>query len=79
LTWKRAHQIAWVITMLAGGCVGMILGWFASPFSHMWRADAGTMFLAWLHYPMTYWPWVLGGAIIGGLTYYAGDLITGAR
>ena len=79
LNWQHRHKIAWAVTMLAGGCAGMILGWFASPFSQMWGADTGVLFLAWLHYPVTYWPWVLGGAIAGGLTYYAGDLLTGAR
>ena len=79
LHWKREHQIAWAITMLAGAAAGMILGWFASPFSHLWGANTGFLFLAWLHYPVTYWPWLLGGAIAGGLTYYASDLLTGAR
>jgi len=37
------------------------------------------MFLAWLHYPMAYWPWFVFGALVAGLAFYAADLLTGAR
>jgi len=37
------------------------------------------MFLAWLHYPMAYWPWFVFGAVVAGLAFYAADLLTGAR
>lgn len=79
LHWKRQHQIAWIITFAAGGLLGMIFGWLVSPFSHVWGADTATMFLAWLHYPAGYWPWVAIGAVTGGMAYYSGDLLTGAN
>ena len=39
----------------------------------------GTLFLAWLHYPQSYWPWVAAGAATAGLAYYSADLLTGWR
>jgi hypothetical protein len=77
--WKREHLAAWAVTIVAGGATGMIFGWLVSPFSHLWGADTGTLFLAWLHYPASYCPWVAGGAICGGVAYYSADLLTGAN
>jgi hypothetical protein len=37
------------------------------------------MIMAWLHYPEAWWPYVGAGALVTGLAYYAGDLLTGAR
>lgn len=79
LHWKPKHLAEWAVTMVAGGGAGMIFGWLVSPFSKLWAADTGTLFLAWLHYPSGYWPWVVGGAIFGGLAYYSADLLTGAN
>ncbi len=77
LHWKPEHQLAWAVTILAGGVMGLIFGWLTSPFSRAGQAEA-MLFVAWLHYPLAYWPWVAGGAVIAGLAYYSGDLLTGA-
>lgn len=79
LDWKREHQIIWVIVILAGGVAGLLAGFLASPLSRMAGADIGVMFIAWLHYPEAFWPWVAAGAVTAGGAYYSGDLLTGAR
>jgi len=79
LAWKREHQIIWGFVILAGGVAGLLIGFLASPLSRMAGADIGLMFIAWLHYPQAFWPWVLAGAVTAGLAYYSGDLLTGAR
>ena len=79
-TWKRSHLAIWAFVVLAGGAGGMIFGWFVSPFETL-AQDTGTatMLSAWLHYPESYWPFIVGGALVAGLAYYAADLLTGAR
>ncbi len=77
LNWKHAHLIAWAAVCLLGGVLATILGYYRSPFGQ--APDQGVMFLAWLHYPIAYWPWFVFGAIVAGLAYYAADLLTGAR
>ena len=77
LNWKHAHLAAWVIVCLSGGLLAAMLGYLRSPFGQAPGQDF--MFLAWLHYPMAYWPWFLFGAIVAGLAFYAADLLTGAR
>lgn len=79
LTWKREHQIIWAVVILAGGVAGLLVGFLASPLSRVPGADMGVMFLAWLHYPQGYGPWVAAGAVTAGLAYYSADLLTGAR
>jgi hypothetical protein len=37
------------------------------------------LFLAWLHYPIAYWPWLGIGAVIAGLSFYSANLLTGSR
>lgn len=77
LTWKHAHLAAWLVVSLSGGLFATMLGYIRSPFG---QADSqGVMFLAWLHYPMAYWPWFVFGALVAGLAFYAADLLTGAR
>jgi hypothetical protein len=79
LAWKRVHLLAWAITILAGALAGMIVGWLSSSLSQVQGADTGTMLMAWLHYPEAWWPFAAIGAVTGGLAYYSGDLLTGAR
>jgi hypothetical protein len=79
LTWKWQHLVTWAILILLGGVAGMVFGWFVSPFSHAQGDDAKMMFFAWLHYPLAYWPYILGGAATTGMAYYSADLLTGAR
>jgi hypothetical protein len=79
LTWKWQHLVTWALLIVLGGLVGMIFGWFVSPFSHSQGAQTQTMFFAWLHYPLAYWPYIAAGAITFGLAYYSADLLTGAR
>jgi len=77
LTWKHAHLAAWLVVSLSGGLFATMLGYIRSPFG---QSDSqGVMFLAWLHYPMAYWPWFVFGALVAGLAFYAADLLTGAR
>lgn len=78
LHWKRAHQIALFVSMTAGGVIGLIFAWMVSPFSHLGQVD-GVVLLAWLHFPVSYLPFVIVGAVTGGLAYYSADLLTGAR
>ena len=35
--------------------------------------------IAWLHFPAGYLPFLIAGAVTGGLAYYSADLLTGAR
>jgi hypothetical protein len=77
LTWKHAHLVAWVIVCLSGGLFAALLGYIRSPFGQAPAQEV--MFLAWLHYPMAYWPWFVFGAVVAGLAFYAADLLTGAR
>jgi hypothetical protein len=79
LTWKRVHLLAWAVTILAGALAGMIVGWLSSSLSQVQGTDTGTMLVAWLHYPEAWWPFAAIGAVTGGLAYYSGDLLTGAR
>lgn len=79
LEWKREHQVIWVVVILAGGVAGLLLGFLASPLSRMAGADIYVMFIAWLHYPQAFWPWVAAGAVTAGAAYYSADLLTGAR
>jgi len=78
LTWKRQHLVIWAILIAIGAAAGLVFGWFVSPLS---RAGAGsaTLFAAWLHYPVAYWPYMAAGAVTAGLAYYSADLLTGAR
>jgi len=79
LTWKRRHLVSWAALIFLGGAVGLVFGWVVSPFSRVQPADAQAMVVAWLHYPVAYWPYVAAGAVTFGLAYYAADLLTGAR
>jgi hypothetical protein len=78
LHWKRTHQIAWMVSIAAGGLIGLIFGWLVSPFSHVGQVDSVAL-LAWLHFPLSYLPFVAAGAVTAGLAYYSADLLTGAR
>ena len=77
LTWKHAHLIAWAIVTLSGGVLATMLGYLRSPFGQAPHQEI--MFIAWLHYPMAYWPWFVFGAFVSALAFYAADLLTGAR
>ena len=79
MAWKRAHQLAWGVTILAGALAGTIIGWLSSPFSRAQGGNTGAMLVAWLHYPVAWWPFAAIGAVTGGLAYYSGDLLTGSR
>ena len=79
LTWKRRHLVTWAALVLLGGAVGLVFGWVVSPFSRVQPGDVQAMIVAWLHYPAAYWPYVVAGAVTGGLAYYSADLLTGAR
>jgi len=79
-TWKRSHLLVWALLVILGGIAGMIFGWLVSPFAALApQTGATTMLAAWLHYPQAYWPFIIGGALVAGLAYYAADLLTGAR
>lgn len=73
--WKREHQLAWGIVTLLGAIVGLLLGWMWSPFSHGQGAQIGGFFVTWLQYPDAYWPWVVFGAVIAILVFYAWRLL----
>jgi hypothetical protein len=77
LTWKKRHLIACAALMFAGAVAGFLFGWFITPLSRSQNAE--TFFVAWLHYPGAYWPYMAAGAITAGLAYYSADLLTGAR
>jgi hypothetical protein len=79
LTWKRRHLVTWAVLILLGAAGGLLFGWVLSPFSRLPGADTGTLFIAWLQYPMAAWPYMAAGAVTAGLAYYAADLLTGAR
>jgi hypothetical protein len=79
LTWKRRHLVTWAALVVLGGAFGFGFGWVVSPFSHVQHGDAQLMFVAWLHYPEAYLPYVAAGAVTVGLAYYAADILTGAR
>ena len=64
---------------MLGGVVGFVFGWVVSPFSRVVQGNLQPMFIAWLHYPVAYCPYVAAGAVTAGLGYYAADLLTGAR
>jgi hypothetical protein len=57
----------------------MVFGWVVSPFSRVQQGELQAMFVAWLHYPQAYCPYVAAGAVTAGFAYYAADLLTGAR
>jgi hypothetical protein len=79
LNWKKEHLVIWAALILAGGAAGVIFGWLVSPFSRAQGANTAAMFLVYLHYPASYWPWVAAGAVLAGAAYYSADLLTGAR
>ena len=79
LNWKSEHQAIWAVLIVLGGVAGSLFGWLVSPFSRSQPADMGILFLAWLHYPVAYWPWAAAGAVTAGLAYYSADLLTGSR
>jgi hypothetical protein len=78
LTWQRRHLVTWALLIAVGAVGGLVFGWFLSPFSRL-AGDPATGFIAWLHYPLAWWPFVLAGAVTAGMAYYAADLLTGAR
>jgi hypothetical protein len=79
LKWKSRHLVTWAVLTLLGAAVGLLFGWAISPFAHSQGAGLGTMLIAWLHYPMAYWPYAAAGAVTAALAYYSADLLTGAR
>jgi len=79
-TWKRSHLRVWALLVIGGGMGGLVFGWFVSPFARLVEGkNTPEMIFAWLHYPQSYWPYIIGGALVAGLAYYAADLLTGAR
>ncbi|MES2471579.1 MAG: hypothetical protein V4601_01935 [Pseudomonadota bacterium] len=79
-TWKRSHLKVWALLVIVGGIGGLIFGWFVSPFARLVQGNSTPeMIVAWLHYPQAYWPYIIAGAVVAGLAYYAADLLTGAR
>jgi len=78
INWKWQHLVTWAVIIVLGAIAGLFFSWALSPFSHL-QGDKETLFLAWLHYPAAYWPFVGAGAITAGLAYYSADLLTGAR
>lgn len=78
LTWKGRHLAIWALLMLIGAAAGLVFGWFLTPLSRL-PAGGQSLFVAWLHYPAAYWPYMAAGAVTAGLAYYAADLLTGAR
>lgn len=78
LHWKHSHQIAWGVSIAAGGVIGLIFAWLVSPFSHAGQVDWAVL-IAWLHFPLAYWPFVVAGAVTAGLAYYSADLLTGSN
>ena len=78
-TWQRRHLITWAALIVLGAAVGLVFGWFVSPFSRIPQGDAQTLIITWLHYPEAYWPYMTVGAVTFGFAYYAADLLTGAR
>ncbi len=79
-TWKRSHLLVWALLVVGGGIGGLVFGWFVSPFARLVQGTSTQeMIVTWLHYPQAYWPYIIGGALVTGLAYYAADLLTGAR
>lgn len=79
LTWKTVHLAAWAVAIVAGAAAGVIVGWLTTPFSRGQGDNTGAMLVAWLHYPVAWWPFAAVGAVTAGMAYYATDLFTGAR
>jgi hypothetical protein len=81
LNWKREHQIAWIVICLVGAIVGLLAAWFQSPFYQLCHdsisgewANCTRVLLEWLPHTSLYWPLPMFGALIAGLTFYAGHL-----
>jgi hypothetical protein len=63
----------------AAGACGAVAG-LCFAFVHGGFADAGgEAFIAWLQYPIFYWPMALMGALVGILGFSAIRLATGRR
>jgi hypothetical protein len=67
--------MAWGIFVLLGAVLGVLLGWLWSPFSHLQGLEIGSIFVAWIQSPGAYWPWLVFGAAIAGLAFYASQLL----
>jgi hypothetical protein len=80
-TWDRRHLAAWLAFCVAGALCGLGFAWLESPFraicsgaiSGEW-ANCSQIFLMWLQYPSAYWPMMLYGALVTGVTYYGVQL-----
>jgi hypothetical protein len=73
LNWTHEHQLAGVVVSAFGGVLGVLLGFIHSPsFS---TAQPWPVFVAWLSFPQSYWPWPLFAFFISGLIFYAVQLL----
>jgi H+/Cl- antiporter ClcA len=66
---SREHKIAWVVTCVLGAVMGLFCGYIGSQITN--RASS---FLAYMQDPITYWHWLLFGALIAGLAFYVWEL-----
>jgi cell division protein FtsX len=82
LRWKREHLVAGILFCVVGAMIGMLVAWFQSPFYQLCHtsisgewANCTRVFLEWSpHWPL-YWPMVLFGVLIPGMTFYAVQLL----
>jgi hypothetical protein len=71
--WEREHQITWFITSAVGAILGLLLGFINLPefsLSEPWQ-----IFVAWLSFPRSYWPWPFFGFLITALLFYTAQLL----
>ena len=81
LSWKSKHLSAWALFSVVGALCGLAFAWLDSPwhalcrssFSGEW-ANCARVLTLYLQYPSAYWPMMLYGALIPGVTFYAFQL-----
>jgi hypothetical protein len=77
LRWRREHLVAWALFCMVGAMIGLLVAWFTSPFytlcSH--TLSSRCVLFMWLPFVELYWPMVLFGVLIPGLTFYAVRLL----
>ena len=84
LSWRREQLVAWGIITLIGAILGLVFGWFQSPFyvlthgtvSGEW-ANSTRIFVWWVGSPTVYWIWPFLGALLAALAFYAARLLRG--
>lgn len=72
LRWSAAHRLAWLMFCLLGIITAVFVGFFFSSLA----PGQGAAFAFYLTHPIFYWHWVLFGALVGVIGFYAIRLVT---